>query len=971
MAEKKRTAAGKTSSKKTSGSHAAKPKGKKTGKKRRSKKQKQEDLVQSLVLFGIGALLIIMLFVPGQSIWLMLRTALFGVLGVGMYLLGALFIYLAVCLAQGKSMVLEVAKVVIGLIVLSGVTAVFSNLDTQELESFWQVVVAYYKDGTTQLIGTGVAGIPIGWVLLWLCGRPAANVIMIVLAVCALMVIFGISPAEIWSTVSYYGNQIVDGQKSAIAETKAGYNRRREELLERQQAHQMEMEEMQDAQDDEIDEDGFFARIGGFFSGLFHGHDEYEYEEEYGDDQPQEEPAYTARAISNRRSVMETALRNAEQNSFDTGLEPDSVESAEDEASEDAFAWNDNHPSDTVSAQDAGDAEPYAITPKQGPQEPDFILPDGMRYLAPEQPDKPEPVSQSVPQKAPQVVPATVVMPHTPDAPGPARIAPEPLNEMDNGEWISIEAQPPVYESAAIDHLTDAAMAKPAAAEKAAATAAPAPEQVKPAAYQYPPLSLFDPQKEESEDARAELKANAEKLVATLDSFGVKTRILDISRGPSVTRYELQPRAGVKISRITSLADDIALNLAVADVRIEAPIPGKPAVGIEVPNRKSTSVAIRSIFESSNYSRMASPLTIALGKDIAGVAQVADLCKMPHLLIAGSTGSGKSVCVNSIIISFIYRSSPEDLKLILIDPKVVELAEYNGIPHLLMPVVTEPRKAAGALCSAVGEMERRYRLFADNNVRDIKTYNKLAAETPAMEKLPYIAIIIDELADLMMVAGKEVEDYICRIAQKARAAGMHLIVATQRPSVDVITGLIKANIPSRIAFAVSSQVDSRTILDSAGAEKLLGMGDMLFLPVGASKPIRVQGTYVTDAEITRTLNFIKAEHGAEYDETMIAAMEKAAVENGKSSGGATGGDDTDPMFDQCVECVMDAGQASTSLLQRRCKLGYARAARIMDEMEQKGLIGPSEGAKPRAVLISRQQWLEMKLNRDEPVPDEI
>ena len=381
--------------------------------------------------------------------------------------------------------------------------------------------------------------------------------------------------------------------------------------------------------------------------------------------------------------------------------------------------------------------------------------------------------------------------------------------------------------------------------------------------------------------AEDELKANAQKLVDTLESFGVRTRVLDISRGPSVTRYEVQPMAGVKISRITSLADDIALNLAVADVRMEAPIPGKPAVGIEVPNHKKTPVYIRSVFESQSFLRMTSPLGIALGKDIAGVAQVADLCKMPHLLIAGSTGSGKSVCVNSIIMSLLFRSSPEDVKLLLIDPKVVELAEYNGIPHLLMPVVTEPRKAAGALGGAVQEMERRYHLFAENNVRDIKSFNKLAATDPNLEKMPYIAIIIDELADLMMVVGKDVEDSICRIAQKARAAGMHLIVATQRPSVDVITGLIKANIPSRIAFAVSSQVDSRTILDGAGAEKLLGMGDMLFMPVGAPKPTRIQGTFVRDEEISRVLDFIKKSATVQYDEAMIEAMEKHAIQDGK------------------------------------------------------------------------------------------
>lgn len=989
MAEKKRKTSQSSAAGKSRNNRSTSAKGKNGRKRRRTKKQKQEDLLESLILFGVGVLLVIMLFVPGQSVWLWLRTFLFGILGIGMYVLGAALIYLAVRLAQGKSMLPEVGKVVFGLVMLSGVAAVFSTLDTQAMKAPWDVVLAYYEHGYTKLLGSGVAGLPIGGLLLYLCGRPAANVIMIVLAICALMVIFGVSPAEIWSVFSYYGCKLVDGQRSVIAETKAGYNRRREELLEQKKARQLEVEQAQQEAEEDWDEydeeeepsNGFFARVGGFFSNLFHRQDT---EEELWDEtqqEPEEEsayerdPEYMARAVSNRRSVMETALHNAEKQNFDIPLQQE----------EDASDWEQDMDVFLTPLQDddQNESEPYAITPKRGPKEPDFILPDGMRYLAPE-PTEPEqvivPMAEPEQESTPapmQTVEYTTVLPHTPNGPGPARIQPEPLEpvaEENDGGWISMDdqpAQPVNQQSAAIENLTNAAMAKPAAAEQAAA-ATPQPIENRPAAYQYPPLTLFDPQKEESEDARAELKANAEKLVSTLESFGVQTRILDISRGPSVTRYELQPRAGVKISRITSLADDIALNLAVADVRIEAPIPGKPAVGIEVPNRKSTSVAIRSILESSNYSHMASPLTIALGKDIAGVAQVADLCKMPHLLIAGSTGSGKSVCVNSIIISFIYRSSPEDLKLILIDPKVVELAEYNGIPHLLMPVVTEPRKAAGALCSAVGEMERRYHLFAENNVRDIKTYNKLAAQTPGLEKLPYIAIIIDELADLMMVAGKEVEDYICRIAQKARAAGMHLIVATQRPSVDVITGLIKANIPSRIAFAVSSQVDSRTILDSAGAEKLLGMGDMLFLPVGAPKPIRVQGTYVTDEEITRTLDFIKAEHGAEYDEGMIAAMEKAAADNGKSGGsGSSGGEELDAMFSQCVECVIDAGQASTSLLQRRCKLGYARAARIMDEMEEKGVIGPYEGAKPRAVLITRQQWLEMNVNRDAGVPSEL
>ena len=522
--------------------------------------------------------------------------------------------------------------------------------------------------------------------------------------------------------------------------------------------------------------------------------------------------------------------------------------------------------------------------------------------------------------------------------------------------------------STAVGNSAGAPIHTPPSAAKADPNAMrlPTSEEQPPEPYCYPSLNLFNPTRPDDEAGAArEMKKNADTLVNTLDSFGVKTTMLDICRGPSVTRYELQPQAGIKVSRITSLADDIALNLATAGVRIEAPIPGKPAVGIEVPNKIRSTVNIRSVFESQNYINMRSPLTMALGKDIAGTAQVADLCKMPHLLIAGSTGSGKSVCVNSIIISFLFRSGPEDVKLILIDPKVVELAEYNGIPHLLMPVVTEPRKAAGALGASVAEMERRYKLFAENNVREIKAYNKLAAQT-GMEHLPYIAIVIDELADLMMVAGKEVEDYICRIAQKARAAGIHLIVATQRPSVDVITGLIKANIPSRIAFAVSSQIDSRTILDSGGAEKLLGNGDMLFLPVGASKPVRVQGTFVTDEEIGAVLSFIKSTSTAQYDEEMIAEMERRAVaEKGSKKGGdedGDGGGALDAMFEQAVECVIDAGQASTSLLQRRCKLGYARAARIMDQMEQEKVIGPYEGAKPRAVLVTKAEWEERKLN---------
>lgn len=493
---------------------------------------------------------------------------------------------------------------------------------------------------------------------------------------------------------------------------------------------------------------------------------------------------------------------------------------------------------------------------------------------------------------------------------------------------------------------------------------APEPEPEE-AEYIKPPIDILnEPPVVNDENLPEELKANAEKLVNTLQSFGVQTRIIDIARGPAVTRYELQPSAGVKISKITNLADDIALNLAASGVRIEAPIPNKAAVGIEVPNKTVSLVSIREIIDSSEFVDAKSPLSVSLGRDIAGKVTLADLSKMPHTLIAGSTGSGKSVCINSLIISILYKSSPKEVRLLLIDPKMVELGIYNGIPHLLIPVVTDPKKAAGALSWAVNEMLNRYQLFKETNVRDIAGFNRVAQEKE-LKEMPLIVIVIDELADLMMAAPGEVEDSICRLAQMARAAGMHLVIATQRPSVDVITGVIKANIPSRIAFAVSSQIDSRTILDSAGAEKLLGRGDMLFAPVGASKPTRVQGCFVTDGEVERVVDFIKSSgQRLTYDQQILDDIDRHTVaEKKKGSNKDEGGgfDDQDEMLPSAIECVVETGQASTSLLQRKLKLGYARAARIMDAMEDKGVIGPFEGSKPRQILISKERWIEMKL----------
>ena len=927
-----------------------------------------------LVTLFAGLVLMALAFVPGSSAWRTMHDVLFGLFGCGSFVVGAALCYLAILYTRGEDLLPHIAKFMLGLIFASGTVIVFSDIPADQTAA--QMTAACYQNGMSAWLSGGALGAVLGGTLLLLCGRPAANLVMAALAACASLYIFDITPAECWQWLCNVGGSVHE-KGLAVHEQNAV---RRAERLAARAAEEAEAEEY-DGYDDDFPEDeedysgeepeapAFHIQPPGWLAGVFH----------WGHQMMQgggpAAPAPAEPAPSQPEPVPVQVEKPRPRAPFDIDLGPDHTTVTE----------GGSEPIEPIILGPGGTfgMDPLRRAPIRATVTP--IVPDAVDTAAED-----FFAAQSEPPAAPTVTPAAPVeetettepplsfgIPLYEPTPAP-EAAPQPVSaenaaafrsEPDEDGWISITSEP--VEEKDLNTLVAAAMEKPAVSEEQAAKApAEEAETEESFQYQYPSIELFERAPDEGDPgAEDELKANAQKLVDTLESFGVRTRVLDISRGPSVTRYEVQPMAGVKISRITSLADDIALNLAVADVRMEAPIPGKPAVGIEVPNHKKTPVYIRSVFESQSFLRMTSPLGIALGKDIAGVAQVADLCKMPHLLIAGSTGSGKSVCVNSIIMSLLFRSSPEDVKLLLIDPKVVELAEYNGIPHLLMPVVTEPRKAAGALGGAVQEMERRYHLFAENNVRDIKSFNKLAANDPNLEKMPYIAIIIDELADLMMVVGKDVEDSICRIAQKARAAGMHLIVATQRPSVDVITGLIKANIPSRIAFAVSSQVDSRTILDGAGAEKLLGMGDMLFMPVGAPKPTRIQGTFVRDEEISRVLDFIKKSATVQYDEAMIEAMEKHAIQDGKKGSGSADSDEeggSDPMLKQAVEVVIDAGQASTSLLQRRCKLGYARAARIMDEMEEKGIIGPYEGAKPRAVLISRQQWLEMQMNQ----PDE-
>ena len=582
----------------------------------------------------------------------------------------------------------------------------------------------------------------------------------------------------------------------------------------------------------------------------------------------------------------------------------------------------------------------------------------------------PAEIRQEAVQPQPVVQPESEPIPEPQPVPQPA---PQPVPEI-----VREPAVPPTSAKARQKEET-----AQAAAEVAQDIARSLEEE--PMAYQYPPVSLLtEGEGVSSSDVAGELRANQARLSDTIRSFGIDASISNVTRGPSVTRYELELDQGVRLNKLTNLSDDIALALGATGVRI-APIPDKISmVGIEVPNKLVSPVPIHDVIDSREFRDNPSKVAFAVGRDISNRNVVGNIAKLPHLLIAGTTGSGKSVCTNSLIISLLYKATPEEVRLIMVDPKMVELGIYNGIPHLLIPVVTDPKKAAGALQWAVVEMMKRYRAFSEIGVRDLASYNAHAAKTDDMEKMPQIVVVIDELADLMLVAAKEVEESICRVAQMGRAAGMHLIIATQRPSADVITGLMKANIPSRIAFAVASSLESRIILDTTGAEKLVGRGDMLYFPLGSGKPQRVQGCLISDEEVAAVVGFIKQNSGgAEYDQEIMHDIEKHAAEKEKGSKGVGGsepddvGDDYDELLPAAIEVVVETGMASVSMLQRRLKLGYSRAARLVDQMEEKGVVGPFEGSKPRQVLISKEQWQEMQFKQDmtgsapEPVPDEL
>ena len=601
------------------------------------------------------------------------------------------------------------------------------------------------------------------------------------------------------------------------------------------------------------------------------------------------------------------------------------------------------------------DDEPPAKQPQPRPEEPTFAPKEKKPFFSrksstvrtPDQVLRGEPAEEAAPE-----APAAPVT-----SPPAASAAPAPVAKPREADKPSVTAQ----------EVQDATEEVTAAVEQELAQ----PEE----AYQYPPITLLDENTADNyTEVGAELRSNSQRLAQTLQSFGVDARPGAVVHGPSVTRYEFTLEQGVKLSKITNLADDIALALGASGVRI-APIPNKiSVVGIEVPNRAVTPVRIRDVVESRTFTEHKSPVAFAVGKDIGGSCIVGDIGKLPHVLIAGTTGSGKSVCTNSLIVSILYKSTPEEVRFIMVDPKMVELAPYNGIPHLLIPVVTDPKKAAGALQWAVFEMMKRYKLFSEHGVKDLAGYNALARQDEELKTMPTVVVVIDELADLMLVAAKEVEESICRVAQMGRAAGMHLVIATQRPSSDVITGLMKANIPSRIAFAVASSLESRIILDTTGAEKLVGKGDMLYAPLGAGKPTRVQGCFITPEEIERVVGFVKTTGEAEYSREVMDKIEQAVKEKEKGGGGKTSAEpaeaqeDGDELLPAAVEVVLETGQASVSMLQRRLKLGYSRAARLVDQMEERGIVGPFEGSKPRQLLIDKAKWQELQMSK-QPQPE--
>ncbi len=875
---------------------------KKRQEKERQRKAKQRRAAKTAVLLALGIFFASLTIVEGELFWKVMHDACFGVMGNLAYLIGPVFLMFAALEGAGRKVgKWEVFKWVCLALSVSGMTYIFS-IARPTGNGFWEILADLYQMGADK-IGTGVISALLGWPLERWLGRQGAKITISILTMLALMFLTG-------KTIIDFFLLIWSGIKALSDRIeKLRKERRLEEA--RRFVEATSLENLRKADDFE-------------------------------------EKARRIDIPLGRGKKAQDVSLEGERVGFDPKREKKVAKHMEPKPDFDIDMGPDFDP--TVEGIELDPSGPAGSVVKE-------ILGSGTQD-------------------------SDIFAQFDPTGSG------QTMEEYRTASGMFDETERRMKEAAdsaalVVDEEVRS-LAKSADAEylkNANAEAAVVKEKKQSRSYRRPPISLLHRQVTGNEKSlENELSRNAERLVGTLESFGVRTRVTNISRGPTVTRYELQPEMGVRINRIVSLSDDIALNLAAESVRIEAPIPGKSAVGIEIPNATRQTVNLRSIIESEEFQKAKGTLTFSLGKDVTGAVKVDDIEKMPHLLIAGATGMGKSVCINSIILSLLYKCSPDDLRLILVDPKMVEFGNYNGIPHLYMPVVTDPRKAAGALGWAVSEMLKRYRTFSENGCRDISSYNSYVerllsnpnyepeeGEDPP-EKLPRVVIIIDELADLMIAAPNEVEEAIQRLAQMARAAGMYLILATQRPSVDVITGVIKNNIPSRIAFKVSSQVDSRTILDAVGADKLLGRGDMLYSPVGTSKVVRIQGSFVTEEEVGAVVSYIKNHNSADYDENVIQEVDRFTVrEKGKGSAQPDddGGDGMDPMFEAAVEVVLDAGQASTSMLQRKLRLGYSRAARIMDEMEQAGIISEQEGSKPRQIRITKQQWLERTTSKQE------
>lgn len=938
--------------------------------------------IATVIMFAVGIVLTLAAVIPageGEG-WRGFFDIMHGLFGYSAFLVGPLLIFVAIRLSafkEGHKLGMDVLKCVGGILLLCAAVQIFS-VGAVPGENFGEVIANLYKDGK-EFRGGGVFALFIGGLLLLL-GRLGATILIIILILVCVLLCTGI-------TVADFTDRMVKPVRNAKDKAVEHHNRIREEnriAAEELHMQQDEIEKIQAEIDAEQQEKRSVAELS---RAVFSVSDPEEQEPE-----PivEDTSAHTEPESSEKPHIIEVPR-------------PDPVKPAEPELP----AEPDPAETEQLLEEQHEDSVDYMAEIK------DYIMQKNRAVLEEAERSEKDPLEDEDAELVPIIDALHRFKEENPENAPVSSIQDLPENSITSSEESELpfdlddvadepetESQP--QKEAAVPETSAPKAAEPERPENpvkpeivevprpdrpVTPPAAPAPERPamplkKPApeelnfsdVYTLPPVNLLNPvqKKLTQADIDNEIDRNSRKLVEALQSFGVQTKLVGVSRGPSVTRYELQPAPGVKISKITGLQDDIALNLASAGVRIEAPIPNKSAVGIEVPNKARDTVFFRELVDTTEFKKsFDKKLETVLGKDISGAMVTCNIAKMPHLLIAGTTGSGKSVCVNSIIMSILMKSTPQDVRLIMVDPKKVEFMMYNGIPHLLIPVVTDPKKAAGALAWAVNEMLNRYKQFSDNNVRDFTGFNELAKDPDSgLMKMSHIVIFIDELADLMMASPKDVEDSIVRLAQMARAAGMHLVIATQRPTVNVVTGLIKANIPSRIALMVASQTDSRVILDVSGAEKLLGNGDMLYMPVGLPKPVRVQGCFVSDKEVERVVEFIKQTFQAEYDELVMEEVERqtemvASAQDSKSSGNSDSGDiDTsDERLEEAIDFVVESGTCSTSSLQRRLKLGYGRAARLVDIMEEMGIVGPLEGSKPRQVLMTKQEWAERKLQQ--------